>query len=139
MLCGTSRPSRVLRADVFVFLPLGWDYFVCVVVVSNLNCLARMLIVLLQPGARRQAHWAEELCGELCLQAEYAQDYEDQVEYYDTCSSQYIALDRIYKPHIFLQCSMFTLGLVSRHFVTQGNTSTSRIAVRKVKYYCASP
>ena len=73
-----------------MFLPLGWDYFVCVVVVSNSN---RSLIVLLQASARSEAHPAEELCGELRVQAKYTQDYEDQVEYHGACS-QYIALDR---------------------------------------------
>ena len=66
-----------------MFLSLGWDYFVCVVVVSNSN---RSLIVLLQASARSEAHPAEELCGELCVQAEYTQDYEDQVEYHGACS-----------------------------------------------------
>jgi len=57
---------------------LGWDYYVYVL--DNDPLTMPEFMNLPQTKAHCQEDSAKELCGKLCVQAEYSEDYENQVD-----------------------------------------------------------
>jgi len=66
---------------------LGWDYYVYVL--DNDPLTMPEFMNPSQTKAHCQEDSAKELCGKLCVQAEYSEDYENQVDI-DSTSIKYI-------------------------------------------------